>query len=167
MTPRETDTLRTERVAHLVRLAARGFTRGLQIRLAELDVTFGHWVFLRILWEEDGLSQRALSERASLTEPTTHTALQKLEALGYIERRKMDGNNRRQHVFLTPLGRELRQTLEPLALEVNSVALAGIAETDREKLRDLLFTIIGNLERDEEAALSQGRKMPPTRISDP
>lgn len=154
-----------ERIAHLVRLAGRGFTRALQIRLAAHNVNFGHWVFLRILWEKDGLSQRELSERASLTEPTTHTALQWLEALGYLERRKMGGNKRRQHVFLTKLGLNLRCQLEPMAFEVNAIALEGLSETDQERLRNMLFTIIGNLQRDEEHGITEGRRMPPTRVN--
>ena len=83
-----------ERLAHLTRLAARGFTRSLQLRLDGFDMTFGHWIFLRILWDEDGLTQRVLSERASLTEPTTHNALVKLEKLGYVKRKNLKGNNR-------------------------------------------------------------------------
>lgn len=152
-----------ERVAHLTRLAARRFTRSLLIRLAKLDITFGHWVFLRILWAEDGLSQRRLSELANLTEPTTHTALAKLEQLGYIERRSLDGNRRRQHAFLTAEGRALRETLEPMAIEVNNVALNGISEQEREVLRGVLARIIINLEDDESHLGASGRKVPPTR----
>jgi DNA-binding MarR family transcriptional regulator len=154
-----------ERIAHLVRLAGRGFARALQIRLAAHDVNFGHWVFLRILWDEDGLSQRELSARASLTEPTTHTALQRLEALGYLERRKLGANKRRQHVFLTEIGQSLRHQLEPMAFEVNTVALDGIGEADQSLLREMLVTIIGNLQKDEDLGISEGRKMPPTRMN--
>jgi DNA-binding MarR family transcriptional regulator len=152
-----------ERIAHLTRLAARRFSRSLLIRLAQHDITFGHWVFLRILWDEDGLSQRRLSELANLTEPTTHTALAKLEQLGYLERRNLDGNRRRQHAFLTPAGRALRETLEPMAIEVNDISLQGISEAEREGLRRMLTQIIGNLEEDETRLGAKGRKMPPTR----
>jgi len=152
-----------ERIAHLTRLAARRFSRSLLIRLAQHDITFGHWVFLRILWAEDGLSQRRLSELANLTEPTTHTALAKLEQLGYLERRNLDGNRRRQHAFLTPAGRALRETLEPMAIEVNDISLQGISEAEREGLRRILTQIIANLEEDETRLGAKGRKMPPTR----
>lgn len=152
-----------ERIAHLTRLAARRFSRSLLIRLAQHDITFGHWVFLRILWDEDGLSQRRLSELANLTEPTTHTALARLERLGYLERRNLDGNRRRQHAFLTPAGRALRETLEPMAIEVNDISLRGISEAEREGLRQMLTQIIVNLEEDEIRLGAKGRKMPPTR----
>ena len=79
-------TLQDERVAHLVRLCARGFNRSLSRRLSGHDISFGQWVFLRILWQEEGLAQRQLSERANLTEPTVHTALIKMEQQGLIRR---------------------------------------------------------------------------------
>lgn len=153
-----------ERIAHLMRLAARGFNRSLQIRLADYDVTFGQWLFLRLLWEEDGLTQRELSERAGLTEPTTHTALHKLESLGYVSRKNLPGNKRKQYAFLTKEGQKLREVLEPLAVDVNKAALEGISAQDVETLRQLLLKVLDNLDADEERSSARGRKVPPTRI---
>lgn len=152
-----------ERLARLVRLAARGFNRSLQIRLRTQNVTFGQWIFLRILWKEDGLSQRELSERANLTEPTAHTALLRMEELGYIVRRNIEGNKRRQHAFLTPKGWELRDQLEPLAIEANDIAVAGLTEDEQLILRKALAVMIRNLERDEAAAARRGIRVPPTK----
>ena len=73
-----------DRLAHLVRDAAKGLTRALQARLAEHGVSFGQWAFLRILWETDGLTQSELSEQAGVMEPTTFAALKAMEKLGYI-----------------------------------------------------------------------------------
>ncbi|MFW5654452.1 MAG: MarR family winged helix-turn-helix transcriptional regulator [Roseicyclus sp.] len=155
--------LTEERLARLIRLAARGFNRALQIRLGQHDMSFGQWIFLRILWPEDGLSQRELARRAGVTEPTAHSALRRLEAQGLIERRTLPGNNRRQHVFLTAAGAALRDRLEPLAVEANEVAVEGLDPIEQESLRHALLTIIANLERDEEAAAARGVRMPPTR----
>ncbi len=155
--------LNEERLAHLTRLAARGFTRSLQLRLAGFEITFGQWIFLRILWDEDGLSQRILSERAQLTEPTTHTALGKLEKLGYIERRNLKGNNRRRHVFLTRRGRNAKNILEPLAVQVNDIAMEGLSKKDAKTLRKSLLVVIQNLAANEARAVSEGKSVPPTR----
>jgi DNA-binding MarR family transcriptional regulator len=149
----------------LVRTAARGFNRALSIRLGQHDLTFGQWIFLRMLWPEDGLSQRNLARRAGVTEPTAHSALRRLEAQGLIERRTLAGNNRRQHVFLTASGREMRNRLEPLAIEANDAAVAGLSSTELQELRRMLLIIIGNLERDEAEAASRGLRVPPTRAS--
>lgn len=152
-----------ERLARLIRLAARAFNRSLTLRLSTEGVTFGQWIFLRILWREDGLSQRELSERAHLTEPTAHTALSRMEALGFITRRNVEGNRRRQHAFLTDRGWELRDILEPLAIEANDLAVAGLDAEEQAILRRSLTTIIRNLERDEVEAADRGVRMPPTR----
>ena len=45
-----------DRLAHLVKDATRVLNRALQLRLAAHEVPFGHWTFLRILWEHDGLT---------------------------------------------------------------------------------------------------------------
>jgi MarR family transcriptional regulator, organic hydroperoxide resistance regulator len=153
-----------ERLAHIIRLATRGFNRSLQIRLSSHHVTFGQWIFLRILWDQEGLTQRELAEEAGLTEPTTHTALQRLESLGFLEKRTLAGNRRKQHVFLTKRGKELRVELEPLAIEVNEVALAGLNPKDLETIRKGMLLILENLEEDERKAGEEGRKVPPTRI---
>lgn len=158
-----TEVYAEERVAHLTRLCARGFNRSLTRRLAETDVSFGQWVFLRILWKEEGLTQRQLSERANLTEPTVHTALAKMEAQGFVSRRTQDGNRRKQHVYLTQRGRDLKSVLEPLAVDANQTALRGLDETQQEALRDMLVHILVNLEADEAEAEARGERVPPTR----
>ena len=50
-------------LGYLVRETHRAFTRSLQARIAPHGITIGMWFFLRALWEEDGISQRALSQR--------------------------------------------------------------------------------------------------------
>ncbi|WP_245759335.1 MarR family winged helix-turn-helix transcriptional regulator [Tranquillimonas alkanivorans] len=152
-----------ERIARLVRLAARSFNRSLQMRLASEGVTFGQWIFLRILWRSDGLSQRELSERANLTEPTAHSALSRMEELGFITRRNVAGNRRRQHAFLTDRGWRLRDKLEPLAVETNELALAGLNDDEVRVLRKALNCVIRNLEQDEKDAAVRGLRVPPTR----
>ena len=48
--------------------------RALQARLAAHGVSFGHWTFLRILWERDGLTQRELSAEAGEPGERLHVA---------------------------------------------------------------------------------------------
>tara|TARA_R110002049_G_scaffold185552_2_gene353745 strand:+ start:548 stop:1075 length:528 start_codon:yes stop_codon:yes gene_type:complete len=152
-----------ERIARLVRLAARAFNRSLQMRLSTEGVTFGQWIFLRILWTNDGLSQRELSEKAQLTEPTAHTALLRMEELGFIMRRNVGGNKRRQHAFLTQKGWALRDRLEPLAVETNALAVEGLSEEEVRALRRALGLMIRNLEQDEKHGAALGLKVPSTR----
>ena len=155
--------LQDERVAHLVRLCARGFSRSLSRRLAVHNVSFGQWVFLRILWSEEGLSQRQLSERANLTEPTVHTALSKMEQLGLIYRQHKEGNRRKRCVYLSERGHGLKKVLEPLAVEANNIAMAGLDASQQEAMHQMLIHVLSNLELDEVKAEAWGQQIPPTR----
>ena len=158
------DAVPDDRLAHLVRDAARGLTRALQFRLSEHGVSFGHWVFLRILWDrDDGLSQRELSIEAGLMEPTTHSAVLKMEALGYVTRRRREGNRKRYHIHLTDKGRALREVLVPLAEEVNAKSIAGVPDKDVEITRKTLLSMIQNLAEDEVQLLDAGLKITATR----
>src|SRR6185295_10267316 len=89
-----------DRLAHLVKDATRALVRALQMRLTEHAVSFGHWTFLRVLWEHDGLTQRELSEEAGVMEPTTHAALLAMEKLGYVMRRQTPGNRKNVYIHL-------------------------------------------------------------------
>ena len=146
-----------DRIAHLIKDAGRGLQRALQTRLAKHNVSFGHWVFLRILWVREGITQRELSEEAGLMEPTTFTALTAMEKLGYIERRKLPHSRKNMYVFLTPVGRQLKKKLVPLAEEVNEIAVHGIDPADVATTRRALLVMIENIARDEAEHVDPAR----------
>src|SRR5436190_11853017 len=143
-----------DRLAHLVKDATRALLRALQMRLAEHSVSLGHWTFLRILWEKDGLTQKELSEMAGVMEPTTFAALKAMQRFGTITRRQMPGNKKKVFVYLTPKGRLLKSKLVPLAEEVNAVAVRNIRPADIAITRQMLLSIIENLARDEIDAVA-------------
>ena len=140
-----------DRLAHLVKDATRVFQRALQARLAAHDVSFGHWSFLRILWEHDGLTQRELSNAAGVMEPTTHSALNAMEQLGLIQRRRLEGDQRNLHIFLTAAGKKLKTKLVPHAIAVNDLAVKGISAADISATRRVLVDMIENLARDAQS----------------
>ena len=137
-----------DRMAHLVKDAMRGLHRALQTRLAQHGVQPGHWVFLRVLWLRDGLTQRELSIEAGVMEPTTFVALRAMAALGYVMLEQRAGNRKNRYVTLTPQGRQLQQTLVPLAEEINALALHGLSGADIATTRRALLTMIDNLAQD-------------------
>jgi DNA-binding MarR family transcriptional regulator len=152
-----------DRLAHLVKHAARGLARALQMRLTEHSVTYGHWTFLRILWEAEGLTQRQLSDEAGVMEPTTFSALNAIEKLGYVTRRPSPTNRKEIHVYLTTKGRGLKTKLVPLAEEVNAVALRRVDPGDVAATRRTLLALIANLAADEAESLALRRRIPSTR----
>jgi len=146
------DAVPDDRFAHLVKDATRALVRALQRRLAHFGVPFGHWAFLRILWESDGLTQRELSREAGVMEPTTSGALKAMQSRGYIARRRLAGNRRKIHIFLTRKGRALQSKLVPLAEEVNRIAVRGVPARDVAATRRTLLAVLESLARDEAEA---------------
>jgi MarR family transcriptional regulator, organic hydroperoxide resistance regulator len=149
-----------DRLAHLIRDASRAFQKALQMRLAEHGVPFGHWTFLRILWESDGLTQKELSERAGVMEPTTFSAMKAMEALGYIERRQLPTNKKNVYVYLSDTGRALKAQLVPLAEASNKVSTEGIRAADLKTTRQVLLAMIENLALDELQQASNVKRKP-------
>ena len=140
-----------DRLAHLIRDTERAFRRALQIRLAAHNVPFGHWSYLRILWEADGLTQKELSARAGVMEPTTFSAMKVMESLGYIVRRQLPTNKKNVYVYLTPAGRALKEHLVPLAEDTNDISISGVKPADVATTRRVLLAMIANLAQDETA----------------
>ena len=152
-----------DRLAHLVKDVTRAFVRALQARLAQHGVTFGHWTFLRVLWETDGLTQRELSDQAGVMEPTTFAAIKAMEKLGYVVRAQRPDNKRKVYIHLTPKGRLLKSKLVPLSEEVNGIGVRGIKEAAVATTRLTLLAMLENLGRDEIESAYSSRRIPVTQ----
>jgi DNA-binding MarR family transcriptional regulator len=135
-------------VGYLVRETHRAFSRSLQARIAEHGVTIGMWFFLRVLWGEDGISQRELSQRVRMMEPTTVTALRAMERRGIVRRERDSGDRRIVKVYLTGHGRALEKALLPRAAAVNAIASKGVTSDEIRALRAVLTKIRANLDGD-------------------
>ena len=135
--------------AHLVRIASLGFIKAMQVRLAEHGVSIGHWTFLRVLWNADGITQRELGERAGLMKNTTFSALQTMEAKGFIVRKQLLTNKKNVYVHLTAEGRALKDRLIPLGEAGTRAGIEGIDPKKLEIAREVLLAIIDNLATDE------------------
>ena len=104
-------------------------------------------VFPAWLWTEDGLSQRELSERVGMMEPTTVIALRSMENAGFIRRVRSKEDRRKTHVWLTPKAKRMRDGLLTLAREINAQADAGIAAEDIAVFRRVVAQMTKNLDK--------------------
>ena len=131
----------------LVRDANRAFQRLLERRIADYGVTRGQWYFLRVLWSEDGLSQRQLSARVGTMEPTTVIALRSMEKSGLIRRVRSRDDRRRSHVWLTPKAQRLRSELLRLARGITDQAEQGVGRADLAVFRRVIRRMTENLDK--------------------
>jgi DNA-binding MarR family transcriptional regulator len=114
-------------IATQVRAVHRMFVQDLERFLEPHDVTVSMWYFLRVLWDEDGLSQRVLSDRANVSSAAAVEPLRSMEKRRLIERLPDVNDKRRTRVFLTAEGRQLKSLL-PSAAKMHSEALAPLSE---------------------------------------
>ncbi len=132
-------------------LVSRLVSRALATRLGPKGIGYGQFPVLVSLWQEDGVTQKVLSERVRIEAPTMVRTLDRMEREGLVKRMRSETDRRRIHIRLSKKGANLERQLVPLAAEVNDRALAGITKKDRRQLDELLARLIANLEKDAHA----------------
>ncbi|HYH22135.1 MAG TPA: MarR family transcriptional regulator [Azospirillum sp.] len=142
----------------LVRDVHRSFSRALQTRIASHGVSMGQWFFLRALWMEDGLTQRELSQRVGMMEPTTVTALNGMERHGLVRRVRNPHDRRKVNIFLTAKGHALREPLLDCAAEINDQAVQRIGARELANALDVLRRVAANLGGPAPLGLADGEE---------
>ena len=138
-----------ESLGYQVRMTYRALDRMLGVHLAEVGLKSGYWYYLRVLWEQDGLTQKELSEATNVKETTTVTMIAGMEAAKLVTRCRDKLDRRKLNVFLTKKGRDLEQALTPLASEINACAGKGIPKRDLQKCLSVLKKMRENIHSQE------------------
>lgn len=136
-------------IGYLVRDANRAFQRLLERRISPHGVTRGQWYFLRVLWEQDALSQRELSARVGMMEPTTVIALRGMEKAGLVRRVQGADDRRVTRVHLTAKARRMRERLLQISQGVNDQGAEGIDPAELAQFRRTVMRMTQNLDRIE------------------
>lgn len=136
---------RMRSLGHLTRLAFRDFSAALGQRFAKHAVTSGQWRFLRVLWEEDDISQRELADRVGTREATAVRSIRSLVKSGLVVRREDHSDARKFRIVLTPKAKRLEKQLLPYVAEVHAIAERGLSKADLETTRRVLLTMHENL----------------------
>lgn len=116
--------------------------------LEELGLTYTQWIIIVALWEEDGLSIKALGEKLFLESNTLTPILKKLEKDGYLERRRDPKDERQLVITLTEAGRALREKGGQRTL----VAATGLDPEEFVQVQKTISKVRDNLIRHVEEA---------------
>jgi DNA-binding MarR family transcriptional regulator len=143
---------------HLVREVNRAYTKLIETSLGtHIEITYPQWSFIRVLAQQDGVSQRELAERVGLMENTTLVALNVMERRGWLRRERDKTDRRRLLVYLTEEGRAVER-LRPLVRQANRTAIKGLDPATVEMMRQALKTILANLDEALETAAKPKRR---------
>lgn len=77
--------------------------------LDELGITYPQYLVMMILWEHDGLPVNSIGEKLYLDSGTLTPLLKRLEAKGFILRKRKKEDERVVEVFITESGKDLQQ----------------------------------------------------------
>src|SRR4051812_17468963 len=83
------------------------FGRAYKPVLDKLGLTYTQYIALVALWEQDDQTVSSLGEKLFLESNTLTPILKKLEAMGYVSRKRAAADERQVVVSLTDAGRDL------------------------------------------------------------
>lgn len=109
--------------------------------LDALGLTYTQWIAVVSLWEEDGQTVGRLGAKLFLESNTLTPILKKLEAKGYVKRRRDSKDERQVRVSLTEAGRRLRQK----GATMNLVKETRLASESFAKLQKAVSALRDNL----------------------
>lgn len=114
--------------------ASRAMTAAYRPVLTEMNLTYPQYLALLVLWEEGTVGVGRLGERLQLDSGTLSPLLKRLEANGYVSRRRSSTDERLVDVALTPAGRRLEGRAQCIPEQL--FAATGMTERDAADLRD-------------------------------
>lgn len=140
-----------ESIGYLLSTNARLLQREMTACLAEHGVAHAHWSIMLVLWAGDGLTQKELSRRVAIEEPTLARSLAGMERKDLVRRKRDSVDGRQMLVFLTKRSAALRDVLVPLAFSVQEQTISVLTETERTILVVLLQKALAGNRRREMA----------------
>ncbi len=108
--------------------------------LEPMGLTHPQYLVMLALWEQDPRSGRELAGLLQLDPGTLTPLLKRLEASGFITRRRDPADERSLAVTLTPEGRALREQAERIPPAI--IARLGMPISELEAIRDSLTQVI-------------------------
>jgi MarR family transcriptional regulator, organic hydroperoxide resistance regulator len=131
-------------IGFMLNVTSRRTRRMLQLRLTRAGLDYGAWYFLRVLWVEEGVTQKQLCERTELSQATAAAALKRMAAKGLAAIRPDPHDRRSSRVFLTKKARDLQPHFAKLIQEAHDIAVAGLSSDELAELRRILRKVRAN-----------------------
>lgn len=132
-----TDAPRLDRqVCFALYSASRAATAVYRPLLDELGLTYPQYLVMLVLWENEPRGVRELGEELGLDSGTLSPLLKRLEALGFVERRRSGEDERRVAVHLSDTGRAL--SCKASRVPQRLAEAAGLSPEELNQLRETL-----------------------------
>jgi DNA-binding MarR family transcriptional regulator len=114
---------------------------------AELGLGILPGVILKLLLDQDGMTQRELTRKLQITSSSCGAHLAKLEREGYLERQASPQDKRTFDLSLTASGRDLGRAYQEASAVVLEDWASGLTQPEKAQLHHLLTKLHAGLER--------------------
>jgi len=111
--------------------------------LDPLDLTYTQYIAMMVLWEKRELTVKELGDTLWLDSGTLTPVLKKLEAKGYLTRRRSDADERSVLLALTEAGLALREQAADIPARVG--CCVRLAPEEARQLYALLYKVLDGL----------------------
>jgi mobile rSAM pair MarR family regulator len=101
---------------------------------------------LYVLWQEDGVPIKTISERCGLAITSLTTMLERMEKSGLIIRQQDSGDKRKTLIFLTDKAKALKEDYDAVSDRMSAIFYQGFTEEEIRNFEEHLESIRLNLE---------------------
>ena len=101
---------------------------------------------LYVLWQEDGVPIKTISERCGLAITSLTTMLERMEKSGLIIRQQDSGDKRKILIFLTDKAKALKEDYDAVSDRMSAIFYQGFTEEEIRNFEEHLERIRLNLE---------------------
>jgi DNA-binding MarR family transcriptional regulator len=129
---------------YLANLLAKGFSRSLLTKAADLGFSPGQFPVLIELWNADGLTQREILDRLDIEQATLANTLARMERDGLIDRRPHPKDKRATQNYLTEKGRAIEAEAMIAAEEADQALFKGFRRFEKELMLEYMRWAIEN-----------------------
>ncbi|AKQ43108.2 transcriptional regulator, TrmB [Aurantiacibacter atlanticus] len=135
----------TDELVFLLEEVPRRLRQAFDDALKHFSLTRTQWRTLAYVFRTEGLTQTELAHCVELERASIGQAIDRLEELNYVERRKGDSDRRVWQIYLRPSAHQLLPELRREADAVYEKMLNGIAKSERARLHKTLGDLSRNL----------------------
>lgn len=114
----------------------------------------GQYLFLIKINQNEGITQKDLSNLIHIDKANTNRAIKKLEKLGYIETPLEFKNKRNRGYFITSKGKSILKSLTPKLPYITNVLTRNMSESEKETL----YSLLDKMEENVQTEVSNIRK---------
>ena len=123
--------------------ASRLITREYQPYFQKLGITYPQYLVFLVLWENNGMLVNAIAKKLILNTNTITPLLKRMEQQGFIVRRRLEHDERKVYIQLTPKGKDLQKEAAEIPRELSEKLMqSNLNINDLAALKETLNTMI-------------------------